>query len=65
MKEGTFDFLLGAAFALTVAYLIGDVSRQSYIEGYTDASMKHIYKEVFNHGTNGGDVLHGGEEEPS
>lgn len=65
MKNGTFDFLLGAAFALTVTYLIEDVSRQSYIEGYTDASMKYIYKEDFNNGTNGGDVLHGGEEEPS
>lgn len=65
MKNGTFDFLLGAAFGLTVAYLIGDISRQSYIEGYTDASMKHICKEVFNNGTNGDDVLHGGEEEPS
>lgn len=63
MKNGTFDFLLGAVFGLTVAYLIGDISLQSYIEGYTDASMKH--KEVFNNGTNGEDVFHGGEEEPS
>ena len=65
MKNGTFDFLLGVVFGLTVAYLIGDISRQSYIDGYTDASMKHICKEVFNNGTNGDDVLHGGEEEPS
>lgn len=65
MKNGTFDFLLGAVFGLTVAYLIGDISRQSYLEGYTDASMKHICKEVFNNGTNGDDVLYGGEEEPS
>lgn len=65
MKNGTFDFLLGVVFGLTVAYLIGDISLQSYIEGYTDASMKHIGKEVFNNGTNGDDVLPGGEEEPS
>mgnify|MGYP001314552408 FL=1 len=65
MNKGTFDFLLGAVFGLTVAYLIEDISRQSYIDGYTDASMKYIYKEDFNNGTNGDDVLHGGEEESS
>ena len=65
MKNGTFDFLLGAVFGLTVAYLIGDISLQSYIEGYTDASMKHMGKEVFNNGTNGENVFHGGEEESS
>ena len=65
MNKGTFDFLLGAVFGLTVAYLIEDISRQSYIDGYTDASMKYICKEDFNNGPNGDDVLHGGEEEPS
>lgn len=65
MKKGAFDFLLGVAIGLTVAYLIGDISRQSYIEGYTDASMKHICREVFNNGTNDDDILHGGEERPS
>ena len=65
MNKGTFDFLLGAVFGLTVAYLIEDISRQSYIDGYTDASMKYIYKEDFNNGPNSDDVLHGGEEESS
>lgn len=65
MTKGTFYFLLGAAFALTMAYLVEEVSRYSYIKGYTDASVKHMCEEVFNNGTNGGDVLNGGEEESS
>lgn len=56
-----FDFLLGAAFALSLVVLLEEVAHKSYKEGVADA----IRRFSVNDKTKSNQVDDGGKEEPA